>query len=244
MTAVSTALEVLEFVARNQPLGVSEVARRMNLPKSTVQRTLSELGRQQWLEQEPDGSRRWVQSSKMQTLARHDNHRGLRRRAQPLMMRLHERFDENVHLAVLTGFEIVILERLESTKLVRPFDPVGVASPAHTTSSGLAILAWSEAETVDDFLTRGLPTFSDTAPTAAAEVRAELEAIRERGFSENRGQWRPELHAVAVPLLDDGGKPLGAVSVAAPAHRLPLEDLAEVGRIVSAMVNEKGGDDG
>lgn len=237
MTAVSSALIVLECVARSQPIGLSEISRELSLPKSTVQRSLKELAAQDWIEQESTGSR-WVQSAKMLTLARHDGNRGLRSHALPAMRLLLQQVDENVHLSVRSGLSMSIVEKLESSKTVRPFDPLGVASPMHTTSSGKAVLAWAPSDEVEFYLSTGMQQFAGLTPAAdPAELRDELAQIRECGYALNRGQWRPEVLAAAAPLFVDDSPPSAAISVAVPVHRMTLQDLISLGELIARTVN-------
>ncbi|WRL65102.1 helix-turn-helix domain-containing protein [Blastococcus brunescens] len=130
MTAVSTALRVLEHVAVHQPIGVSDLARALELPKSTVQRTLKELSDAHWVEQESDGSRRWVQTVKLLNLAREDGGRSIRARALPVMRSLLRQVDENIHLALRSGSTAALIEKLESSRSVRPVDPSGCPIPS------------------------------------------------------------------------------------------------------------------
>jgi IclR family acetate operon transcriptional repressor len=81
------------------------------------------------------------------------------------MQELLERTDENIHLSVRNDRGITIVEKLESSKVVRPHDPLGLVAPLHATSTGKAILAWSEPEVLDDVLAHGLEGF--TARTQA-----------------------------------------------------------------------------
>ena len=144
MRVVTTAFRVLEEVAVHQPVGVSELARILDEPKSTVQRALQALHEVGWVEQEPGGTRRWVQTTKLLALASRGGGVSLRERAMPVMQELLERTDENIHLSVRSERGITIIEKLESSKVVRPHDPLGLVAPLHATSTGKAILAWSD----------------------------------------------------------------------------------------------------
>lgn len=236
MSATTTALKVLEHVARHQPVGVSDISRALSVPKSTVQRALVDLAAEGWLEQEPEGTRRWVQTVKMLGIARHDGNRGLRRRAFPAMRALSARFDENVHLSVRSGANIFIIEKLESSKSVRPFDPVGIATPLHTTSTGKAILAWSPQDDIDEFLSKSLNSFPEQMQMDPESLRKEIGEIRKNGFSLNRGEWRPEIRSAAAPLFDAHGRASAAIAVAVPSHRITADELINLGKAVASTV--------
>jgi len=237
MGAVTTAFRVLEEVSQHQPVGVSELSRSLSLPKSTVQRALQSLQDVGWVEQESDVGRRWVQTTKLVVLASRGGRLGLRDRAMPVMRELSERTDENVHLSVRSGMGIAIVEKLESSKAVRPIDPLGIVVPFHASSSGKAILAWSDLEVVDEVLAHGLASFTKRTIVDGDELRHELKSIRCAGYAVNRGEWNDDVRSIAAPILDVDGRPRAAISVAAPAHRLPERKIPSIGQMVANAVS-------
>jgi DNA-binding IclR family transcriptional regulator len=100
---------------------------------------------------------------------------------------------------------------------------LGTRIHMHYNSGGKAILAHlPESEVLDIVDTHGLPSRTDHTITDPDRLLAELEAIREQGYALNRSEDLDGIHAVGVPLLVDG-EVQGALSVAGPAHRMPKE---------------------
>lgn len=236
MRVVRMAFQVLEHVAEHQPVGVTELARKLDLPKSTVQRALGTLHDLGWIEQEADGSRRWVQTTKLLVLSSRGGGLTLRERAMPVMRFLSERTNENVHLSVRSGTGVVIIEKLDSGSAVRLFDPLGVVAPIHASSTGKAILAWSDPEEIEERLAQPLESFTKRTIADPDALRRELTCIRRQGYAVNRGEWRDEVRGVAAPILDDNGRPLGAISLAVPAHRLPDRRIPATAALVVEAV--------
>lgn len=237
MRAVTNALRVFERVAEQQPIGVSELARQLELPKSTVQRALLALHDLGWIAQETGEPRRWVQTTKLLALASRGGGLSLRERAMPVMQALRERTDENVHLSVRSGNGVVIIEKLESSSVVRLYDPLGVVAPVHASSTGKAILAWSDPAEVEEVLAQPLEGFTQRTVVDPDELRKELRSIRRHGYAVNRGEWREDVRGVAVPILDARGLAIGAISLAVPAHRLPDRRIPEVAEVVVELVS-------
>lgn len=240
MKVVVTSFRVLEEVALGQPVGVSEIARRLGLPKSTVQRALETLADEHWIEQEPEGGRRWIQTPKLLALASRGRSTSLRELALPTMRWLLDQTNENVHLNVRQGENIVIVEKLESGHSVRVFDPLGTVVPLHASSSGKAILAWVATEELKNYMERGLPAFTSKTITDAGVFRAELAHIREIGYAFNRGEWRSEIRAVAAAIRDTSGAPRAAVSISAPKDRISKKDVPSLGALVRAAAEQIG----
>lgn len=237
MRVVTTVFQVLEEVAAAQPVGVSELARSLDLPKSTIQRALVSLHELGWVEQEPGGTRRWIVATKLLVLASRAGGLDLRERAMPVMRELSALTDENVHLSVRSGRGVAIIEKLDSSKTVRLFDPLGVVAPIHASSTGKAILAWSDEDDVDQFLAESLERYTGRTVVDEDALREELRTIRQLGYAVNRGEWRDEVRGVAAPILDAQGRARAAISVAVPAARLPERRIPALGRLVADTVS-------
>ncbi|GAB3357881.1 IclR family transcriptional regulator [Modestobacter lapidis] len=237
MRVVATVFQVLEEVAARQPVGVSDLARSLDLPKSTIQRALVSLHELGWVEQEPGGTRRWVVAIKLLVLAGRAGGLDLREQAMPVMRELSVLTDENVHLSVRSGRGVVIIEKLDSSKTVRLFDPLGVVAPIHASSTGKAILAWSDDDDIDQLLAESFERYTGRTLVDGNALREELRTIRELGYSVNRGEWRDDVRGVAAPILDAQGRPRAAISVAVPASRLPERRIPALGRLVAETVS-------
>jgi IclR family acetate operon transcriptional repressor len=77
-----------------------------------------------------------------------------------------------------------------------------------------------------------LPRFTDTTITDTDDLRAELDATRERGYAECAGELEPALYGVSAPILNLDGRPLGVFSVWGPVGRVPATRFAELGPLV------------
>ncbi|WP_043618849.1 IclR family transcriptional regulator [Nonomuraea candida] len=223
MQNVINALRVLEEVAARQPIGVGELARALGLPKSTVQRSLVTLHEAGWIR--PGGEvTRWQVTSKALRLARRTE-LGLRDAAVPVMEELRQRTGETIHLMVPEGDAVVLIERLETDKPLRIVLPLGTRLPLHASANGKAVLAHLDRTLAE------LPGYTDTTITDPRLLRAELAAVAERGYADNRGEWRSDIAAVAAAILGPAG-PVASLSVSTPASRMTEELRAEYGKLV------------
>ncbi|GAA4641066.1 IclR family transcriptional regulator [Gordonia humi] len=228
---VVTALRVLDEVAKHQPAGVSDLAARMDMSKSTMQRTLRALEAAGWIR--PAGGRNdgWVLTAKPIDLSRYvAADTGLRRHTRSAMAALRDETGESVHLAVREGTEVVVVEVEESSSPVRIYWPAGTRSACHASANGKAILSRLPPDEVDDLLTDDLPGFTPLTITARAALLDELSLVRERGFAVAEGELRDDIASVASPILGKAGAPLGSISVFLPRHRLADGDVDRLGR--------------
>ncbi|WP_411124034.1 IclR family transcriptional regulator [Streptomyces sp. x-19] len=249
MQNVRNALRVLEEVAERQPIGVADLARAMDLPKSSVQRTLGTLHEAGWIRPAEGRPTRWQVTAKALHVGRRaTGELGLRDAAVPVMEELRARTDETVHLAVPEGERVVLVERLETSQPVRIILPLGQVLPVHASANGKAVLAARSDAEVAEQLAGGLARFTETTATDPAALRAEVDEIRARGWAVNRGEWRSDVSAVAAAVLGESGRPVASLSVNVPTARLtdPMRDrfgalVAEAaGRLSEALGGRPG----
>ena len=234
MQVVLNTMRIVEEVARSQPIGVGALARRLDLPKSTVFRALRALSDAGWLRSRDDGPAAWELGPKALTVSsRALSGSDLRSAVLPAMEDLRTETMETVHLAVLDGNQSVIVDRLDSPQVVRSSYPLGFRLPAHTASTGRAMLSHLSIDEVRSIIG------ADLVPTASADRSAlidELAVIRANGYACGSEESGSGIVSVAAAILDRWGRPAAAISVSAPVQRLPPDDLSEVGELVSKTV--------
>lgn len=230
MNSVLTALRVFEEVAAAQPVGLSELSKRLDIPKSTVQRCLKTLAEAGWLRPATNDAGQWVITGRAfsvgSAMSAGDD---LRDVALPELSRLQAETGETVHLAVPDGAELVLIERLDSAHQLRAFLPLGTRLPLHAASTGKAYLASLPDAQVEEILSSELAPLTDRTVTDPATLRREIAEIRRRGYAVTDQGLHDGIAAVAVALRGRGGVVRGCFSVSGPASRLTAELYPEYG---------------
>jgi IclR family KDG regulon transcriptional repressor len=237
--AVVRAAQVLELLrVADGGATINELAGGAELPKPStfrMLRTLEELG---FVERVP-GTDRWRLGVRCLEFGQaYLEQVDLRREALPVMERLRDEVNETIHLAVLDDhLEVVYLEKLESTHAVGiMMSRVGRTAPSYCTGLGKALLAVHPVDLVEALAARGaLERHTPNTICDPDELRAELERIRERGYSLDLEEHEPGVRCVAAAFAEPGGGPAAAVSIAGPAHRMPDVELR--GRLAHALVD-------
>ncbi|MFF0525587.1 IclR family transcriptional regulator [Actinomadura nitritigenes] len=228
------ALDILlMFEDSRLVVGGQEVADHLGVARSTAYRYLQSLASSGFIEeQRPAGYRLGPRVFELARLARKGL--GLSEVARPVMRELCDQVGEAVLLTRRTGATVVCLEREETDHPVRLSYERGHVLPVNAGASALVLLAWAPEKEVDEIIeTSGLPRFTGATITGAAELRARLAEIRERGTAVSRGELDPDVLGVAAPIRGADGEVVAAVSVAALSHRVPDERLPEVQQAVN-----------
>ena len=231
MNNVLTVLDVLEAVSIQQPVGVSELARSMGLPKSTVQRSLETLRAAGWLQRSATGA--WSLTLKPAAVGqRAGNEWSLRDAAQPVMVGLRHETGETVRLWLRDGNDAVLIETIESAKTVRAIAPVGSRVGLHASSAGKAILATLADDELDHFLAGELHAYTDRTIVEPTQLRRALEEVRTRGYAQSNSEANIDVGGVAAPILSPDKRPIAAIGVVLPMHRLSSDLAAHFGELV------------
>lgn len=219
--SVMSALRILDEVAERQPVGVSELARLLDLPKSSVQRTLRTLHSAGWIQPTGIEMTRWELTTHMLRVSqRATGELSLRSVAVPVMEELRSLTQETLHLAVPEQDNVIVIERLDSPQPVRTFIPLGMAAPIAASANGKAILATRSDAELDELIGRGLSSYTPTTVTDADAFLAQIRQIRQRGYATNSEEWRNGVAAVAAAIIGETGRAIAGISVSTPADRM------------------------
>ncbi|MEY2847975.1 MAG: hypothetical protein RI885_640 [Actinomycetota bacterium] len=224
-SVVGRAALVLDaFRQDDASVGVSELARRTGLPKSTVSRLVGELVDVALLER-VDGSVRL--GVRLFELGEHAARpRDLKKAATAHMIDLGRATGQTIHLAVLDGTDVVYIQILRALRGPSLPSRVGGRLPAHATGVGKALLAHADEATLAAVIDRGLPRIGPHTITTASALMAELESIRESGMACEHEESTADVACAASPILAADGSAIAAVSASGWDDRMNAARIA------------------
>ena len=222
-SSMSKGLLVLEtLVDADGPLSLSGLLRHTGLPKTTVYRLVSVLLERGWVKETTSGyGLGWLL---LRAAASAENSVDVRHEAHPLLCELRDELQETVHLAALDQeYRVVYLDklvpRLQAVGLMR--SRVGWTAPAHCTGVGKAMLACLPASALTSFLaTVELVPFTSRTIVSRAELAAELERVRTKGFAICDEEHEEGVSCVAAAIRNRHGEPVAAISLSGPTARM------------------------
>lgn len=230
-------LRVLEAFRVDDPaLGVTEVAQRVGLHKSTVSRILTGLAEAGYVQRDP-GTGRYrlglgVISLAGPLLAELD----VRRLAREGLEQLTAQLRETSALSVWNGAEAIVVEQIPSPQYVKHTAYIGTRYDRWESSSVRLFLAHLAAGTVAELLDSGRIS-RDEAPLRGEDVQVHLRRIRAEGYALNDGRTDPQELGISVPVHDFDGAVVGCVTLSAPRARIATEDIPH---LVTAVKDAAG----
>lgn len=231
--SLDRALGLCAVLAEADGLTLTAIGERTGLPVSTAHRLLATLAAHGWVEAD-EADQTWaigVEAFRVgQAFARRV--RPLEA-ARPVMRDLMEATGETANLGLFEGGEAVFVAQVESREPIRAFFRAGERRAAHASGIGKALLATLSPAAVTRWLEgRRLEGYTERTITTAAGLRADLEAIRARGFSIDDEERSPGMRCIAAPIFEESGEAVAALSISGPSQRLDRESLARLGPIV------------
>jgi DNA-binding IclR family transcriptional regulator len=239
--SVERAFAILRCLAGGAA-GVSEVAERVALPKSTVSRLLSTLQLLGAVEQPVGGHEYRLGPGMVEIASSALRGRDVVAVARPHLVELVGELGEAAGLAVLDGRDVVYLDQVDADNAVLVRDWTGERVPAHTTSSGLVLLAGLSDIESARYLAGPLVALTGRTMTDPTELRRRLVEVRARGSAWARDEGVDGISSVAAPVLDATGQAVAAIHIHGPSYRFPppgeadriAERVAEAARRVGA----------
>ena len=221
--SIERAFLLLRFLALG-PLGVTELADRARLPKSTVARLLSALEVERAIEQEPTSGLYRLGSGLIDIAGTVAPGRNLISAARPYLLELADALDELAGLSIIDRGEVYYLDQTESQSEVQVRDWTGERAPLHVVPSGLVVLAHMATAEREEYLAGSLQRCTARTMVDPEALRTRLEQIRSMGYVWVYGEFVEDIHSVAAPVLRGDGKPLAALHVHGPSYRFPDPD--------------------
>ncbi len=212
----------------SRPTSIAELSAMLRLSKPTAHRIGTALENLGYLEREP-GSRRFIEGKRLVRLAlkvlQAASARGPR---HGILQSLSETIGETCNLGVMSGTEVVYLDRVEAAwPLGLRFTP-GSRVPLHCTSLGKLFLSYLPEDQLSSFVSvLPLTRYTQNTITDGESLAADVTEIRRRGFSVDNQEFMSGVVCVAAPITADDGRLLAGVALSAPEARMTLEQARE-----------------
>ncbi|MBA0051275.1 IclR family transcriptional regulator [Streptomyces sp. AJS327] len=234
--SLASGLDILETLAQHtEGMGVTAVARAVNLDKGNVHRLLRVLEERGYVEQDPR-TRAYRASVQLVSLAGHLL-RGmdLISAAAPVMRELTARTGEAVHLARRTrSGGVYVAQERQGSGVVTVETEIGAQPLIHATATGKALYCMADGEEVARVVERPMTARTIRTLTSLDALTADLEKTRERGYAIDDEELNMEVRCVAAPVFDLYGAPTASIGLSGPAARVSLSQLDGLGQHVRA----------
>lgn len=239
--SLTRGLKLLELIAEAQGnVALTDLAQQAGLPNSTTHRLLTTMQLQGFVRQVGElglwtiGAHAFVVgSSFLQS-------RNLLEIVHPTLRRLMEESGETVNLAVIDKIEdqVVIIDQVQCTALMRMSAPIGGKLPIHASGAGKAFLATMSDDQVTKLLhKKGMHVYTPRT-LVPHNLKEGLALIRKQGFSFDDEEHALGLRCLAACIFDEHREAFAAISISGPVSRITDDRITELGALVIHAAKE------
>ena len=240
MQSVERVSAILLAFSKDGPLlKLTDIARRLDLPKSAVHRILDSLVQTGFVMREPESARYRLGPQAVELGMAAIGAPDVATIADPLMRWLTTEMQETTTLSLRVGWERFYAAQIESNQNVRMTVEIGRRWPLYAGASGRAILSALPPAELDYYLeTVDLVPLTRGTIIGKERLRAELVGDCGRGYASSSGERDPSAAAVAAPIKGQSGRVIGSLSICGPITRFDPDSITRYGSLVVTATGE------
>jgi IclR family transcriptional regulator, KDG regulon repressor len=239
--AVEKAVAILETI-RDRDGGwmtIAELARQLELSKSTVHAILNTLKARGYVEQDPVTKKYGLAARCLELGYAYRSRLRLVDLFNAIAVKVSSECEETIYLAILNGTDVIYIGKMESPHAVRMASNVGTRLPAHATALGKSLLADLPDEHIDSlyrnyhFVARTPKGICDLAG-----LKRQLAEVRRSGYSVDRREYWEDVECVAASIRDEKGRTIAAMSIALPTSRVAPGRIDKLATLIKSAAAE------
>jgi len=220
MSAITRAVQAMDLLARKGPLGVRAVAQQLDLPLGSVHRLLLDLEEEGVTERTPGGE--WELSFRLMEITGIQLERiALPALARPFAEHMAEKTRETVNINMLSGYHGVCIDKVRGSEGMQLDLRIGSRGAIYCGGAGKAMLAFLPEADRQRVLAQPMAPLTPRTITDPKVLDAELDRIRERGYSIDDQEVVMGVYCVSVPILDANNRTAGAISITGTSVKAP-----------------------
>jgi DNA-binding IclR family transcriptional regulator len=242
LSSVANSIRLLtSFSGAEDELGITTLAARLRLAKSTVHRLAATLTSSGFLEQSSDTGKYRLGMALFELGALVRRRMDVANEGRPKLRELLEKTGETVQMGVVDHLSVLYVYEMESPRAIRMAAAVGGRAPLHCTAVGKVLLAYQPEDFVERVFQAGLTAYTARTVTKRDAVLAMLCEVRSREHAIDDEESESGLRAVAAPIRNQNGAVIAAVGVAAPVQRMNRRAMQTCVPTVIATANAVSG---
>jgi DNA-binding IclR family transcriptional regulator len=220
-STIQRALDILNLFKDHPELSLNEIQTLLGGNKTTLYRVLSTLLDNKYLKK--DGRGKYELGINIFILGnRVSKEDHLINVSTPFMQDISHSLGLTAHLGIMDGRNVIIIHKTEPNRLIKMVCHIGGSLPAHCTSQGKILLAYSTRETVQEVINeQGLQRFTPHTICTTEGLLTELDKVRTQGYAIDDAEHEKNIRCVAVPIFSETGKIEAALSSAGTTIDLP-----------------------
>ncbi len=226
--SLDRAVVVLQELARIETAKLTTLARRLDESPATIYRILITFQTRGIVELDPAEQSWHIGPGAFLIGSSFLRRTSLIERARPVLRDLMEATGETANLGIESASSVLFVSQVETHSTIRAFFPPGTKSPMHASGIGKALLAHLGTDRIDEIAGAALEAFTDHTLAQPAQLRADLETIRARGYAVDNEERNLGMRCIAAPVWNAFGEAVAGISVSGPTSRVGLSEVSDL----------------
>jgi len=227
--SLEKGIEALLFLATRRSVGVTELAQRLGVHKSTAFRILNTLQEADIVEKNAQTLKYMLGPVVLRLSEQYYKNFNIAASARPVMEQLAAEIRESVHLCVCSNNSAVVVEQMLSNSRLVVNAKVGNREPLHCSSVGKCLLAFAPEKNREEMLARiSFDIHTEKTIADRQQMLEEIESIRMCGYAIDDGELNSCIKCVAVPVFDNRGSCAYSLGTSGAASRMTREKINRV----------------
>jgi IclR family transcriptional regulator, KDG regulon repressor len=238
--SVERTLDIVETLSINRTgVGVTELAKNLDLHKSTVHRLLTTLMMRKYVEQDSDTGKYRLSVKLFELGNAVLSKLNMRAHAMPFLRELRERCRETVQLSIVDQNQVLYIDVLESPEKIGVKAQIGERAPLYCTAAGKVWLAGLPEERFDEVMREAvLESHTSRSITNLETLKDQVKKIKQTGIATDQGEYNGDLRGVAAAIKNYRGRTIACLSLAVPSSRFQEEQYQTLGSFVKETADK------
>ena len=224
--SVLRATKILNYIGEHgNEVRLTEISKGLDINKSTLHSIMSTLESAEYISQNENNSKYSLGNQIFKLGKIYEGDMSFTKIARPFLKKLNTAFEETVQLGVLSGKEVLYIDKVESSHALRMTCQTGAKDDLHASATGKVLLAHLNAEQQNQILAARLEKHTKNTLVVEEKLRDEIKQISEQGYAFDHQESEIGLNCVAAPVKDHTNNVIATIGVSAPISRVSEEEL-------------------
>jgi IclR family transcriptional regulator, KDG regulon repressor len=220
--SVKNSMRILRLFSTSEPeFGVTQIAARIGISKSSAHRLISTLVKKGYLEKNERTQKYHLGLTLLGLTGVITTHMEIHRESLPILQDLVNQLGETANIGLLEENDVVYLHQVECKHPVHLQSHIGKRNPAYCSSAGKTILAYQSEDRIRSVLQSELYPYGPKTISDPEQLRKNLIDIKFKGYSIAIDELHEGVVSLAVPVRDYTGEVIAAISIVGPKQRIP-----------------------
>lgn len=228
INSLARGFSLLEVFSPKEPfLGITEIATKLGLSKTTVFRITHTLNKTGYLQYDLENQKYYLGPKVLGMGFATLGSMKFREIARPYMEELSRATGENINLGVLEGHEVLYIEQIKSKQILDVKLYIGSRIPTYNTSIGRAILAYLPLPKLNEIFKKlcQIPEASAFLGAKYEKILKNLEKVRSKGYAINNEEWEIGIRAIGAPIFNRTGSTEGGINISVLSNKTSVNEL-------------------